>query len=470
MFSTSIMRVALLLVVSSLLLRLAAMAAFPLFDTTEARYGEMARLMWQTGNWVTPLFDYGVPFWGKPPMQTWVSAAGISLLGLSEFSVRLPHFLAGVGIMALCWCFARRVIPGGMPFIALLVLACSPGFMLSIGMVMTDTLLTLSVSISLMSFWWAVNHPSPLTRQAFYYGGFIGLGIGMLAKGPVALVLVGLAMLPWLLICRHLRTFLTELPWFTGAILMVSVCGPWYLMAEHATPGFLEYFIVGEHWLRFTVPGWEGDLYGNAHEKVKGTIWLYLLIGSIPWLPWLLSQFKKLYRLESEDKNLVVFLLCWFLSPAILFTFAGNILPAYVMPGIPALALLVTFVGDKKQLKRLLALGLITPLLLGGLLYAGASGQISKSSEKSLLASIPPEAAKEHGVFYLDKRPFSGQFYSSGIAKQIAPEDLYQQRQGLQGFFVVEKASSWIKVFDDKSCALRNQNRTRLLYYCSALR
>ncbi|GAK84400.1 hypothetical protein JCM19238_1967 [Vibrio ponticus] len=47
------------------LIRLISLGAYPLMDTTEARYGEMARLMTETGNWLTPQFDYGVPFWGK---------------------------------------------------------------------------------------------------------------------------------------------------------------------------------------------------------------------------------------------------------------------------------------------------------------------------------------------------------------------------------------------------------------------
>jgi 4-amino-4-deoxy-L-arabinose transferase-like glycosyltransferase len=69
-----------LLLAFALLLRLISLAAYPLMDTTEARYGEMARLMVETGNWLTPQFDYGVPFWGKPPLFTWMSAYGIELL------------------------------------------------------------------------------------------------------------------------------------------------------------------------------------------------------------------------------------------------------------------------------------------------------------------------------------------------------------------------------------------------------
>ena len=58
---------------------------------------------------------------------------------------------------------------------------------------------------------------------------------------------------------------------------------PWYLLAERKTPGFLDYFLVGEHWRRFTVPGWDGDRYGNAHLEPRGMIWAFLLQACLPW-------------------------------------------------------------------------------------------------------------------------------------------------------------------------------------------
>ena len=62
-------------------IRLFFNAVIPLTDKTEARYGEVARLMAETGNWIVPQIDYGVPFWAKPPLSTWLSAGSISLLG-----------------------------------------------------------------------------------------------------------------------------------------------------------------------------------------------------------------------------------------------------------------------------------------------------------------------------------------------------------------------------------------------------
>ena len=121
------------LLIAALLIRLLSLGTYPLMDTTEARYGEMARLMVETGNWLTPQFDYGVPFWGKPPLFTWMSASGIELLGVNEFAVRTPHWLAGVLVIVLMAWFARR--QGYDALVTALVLATCGLFSIAAGAV-----------------------------------------------------------------------------------------------------------------------------------------------------------------------------------------------------------------------------------------------------------------------------------------------------------------------------------------------
>src|SRR6202158_6260157 len=84
-----------------LLARLVGMAAAPLMDTTEARYGEISRKMAELNDWVTPWFDYGVPYWGKPPLSFWVTAISFKLFGVNEFTARLPHLLISLAIIGL---------------------------------------------------------------------------------------------------------------------------------------------------------------------------------------------------------------------------------------------------------------------------------------------------------------------------------------------------------------------------------
>ena len=80
-----------ILIVVILVIRGVLNYSVPLMDKTEARYAEIARIMNETKNWITPQIDYGVPFWGKPPISSWMSAVSIYLFGENEFFLRLPY-------------------------------------------------------------------------------------------------------------------------------------------------------------------------------------------------------------------------------------------------------------------------------------------------------------------------------------------------------------------------------------------
>ena len=106
---TAARRFLIALVAGFFLLRLGAMFVLPFTDTTEARYAEIARKMVETGNWLTPQFDYGVPFWGKPPLHTWLSAAGMQVFGVSEAAARLPILLTALAVLFLVYVNAAKM-------------------------------------------------------------------------------------------------------------------------------------------------------------------------------------------------------------------------------------------------------------------------------------------------------------------------------------------------------------------------
>ncbi|MDC5822547.1 ArnT family glycosyltransferase [Vibrio europaeus] len=412
---------------AALLIRLLTLGAYPLMDTTEARYGEMARLMIETGNWITPQFDYGVPFWGKPPLFTWMSAVGIETFGINEFAVRVPHWIAGVVILLFMGLFAKRLGYSGL--ITALVLATCGIFSIAAGAVMTDMALTLGMTIAMLGFylcWLSYEEDKP--NRGWGYIGFVGLAIGLLAKGPLVIVLMGLAVVPWLIVqhgfTQSLKVLWQRFPIATGTLLMLVIALPWYVLAERATPGFIDYFIVGEHFKRFLVSGWEGDLYGTAHNEVRGTIWLFWLYSAAPWsivLPVLLWKKRRSLKSTIKPKHgIVSFLLFWMIAPLVLFTFSGNILPAYVLPGVPAIGLLMAIlVSDLKQDKKWFKVtASIVPALLVitvGFIHFDVG---DKRSDKVVLRMAQPDVA----TYYVGSRPFSGQFYSSGQAKLLSDD------------------------------------------------
>ena len=128
---------------------------------------------------------------------------------------------------------------------------------------MTDMLLCLSMTMAMTGFWRGWQG-----ERRYVYLMYAGLGIGLLAKGPLILVLAGLVLLPWIVWAHGFRRMPGEvfrrLQPFSGILLMLVIATPWYYLMEQASPGFLEYFLVGEHFQRFIESGWRGDLYGSG--------------------------------------------------------------------------------------------------------------------------------------------------------------------------------------------------------------
>lgn len=418
-------RLALWLTLLALLaVRLGTLGAYPLTDTSEARYGEMVRKMVELSDWVTPWFDYGVPFWGKPPLAFWLSAASAKLLGVSEFAVRLPSFLLGLAMLALS---ARLATGRDHALLAAVMMASGVLFFVASGAMLTDTALAFAVTLAMTAFWFGVAAPDAQARR-WRYLLFVALGLGLLSKGPVALILSGAPVGAWALVNRRLKASILALPWVRGLALTLAITLPWYLLAESRTPGFLEYFLRGENFLRFVDPNWAGDLYGGVHTRPKGHIWLLWLGAAAPWsLLLIVAAAGALLRRDAAAVRSVVgffradprrqYLLCFALAPGCFFTLAGSVLPTYVLPGIPALAVLLAefwMVRDAGlPVRRLAAIALALPLSFALFLSALDPLFVGDKSQQLLLSQLPPRAS----VIYLDRRPYSAQFYSEGRAK-----------------------------------------------------
>src|SRR5690606_37237819 len=136
---------------------------------------------------------------GKPPLAFWSQALAFRLLGVNEFAARLPSWLATAATLALIFTLARELFGNRVARWALLIYATSLLPYVAAGAVMTDPFLVLGTTLSMSAFALAPRQPLPRWR----YGFFLGLALGLLAKGPLALVLVAGPLLPWLLWHRN---------------------------------------------------------------------------------------------------------------------------------------------------------------------------------------------------------------------------------------------------------------------------
>jgi 4-amino-4-deoxy-L-arabinose transferase-like glycosyltransferase len=399
--------------------RLLLLDAYPLTDNTEARYAEIARKMVETGQWLVPQIDYGVPFWAKPPLSMWLTAMSYEVLGVSAFAARLPSLLLGVAICALAWRLAVR--RGGALFAlrATTVVATSALMLVSAGAVMTDPAMVLGTTLSMAGFWLAVSEHD----RRWGYLFFVGIAIGLLAKGPVATVLTLLPIGAWTMLTGRYADCLRRLPWIGGTLLTLALVVPWYVAAELQSPGFLRYFIVGEHWERFLVPGWKGDLYGAGHAFPRGAIWLFALASTLPWSPWLVWQAVRRGALRrvatpSSGDGWLLYLVCWTLAPLVFFTLSRNILPTYVLPGLVGFGLLVAEVwhGDSSG-TRVERLGLVMPVFLVAALIVGSRAGFQ--SQREIVSAWQRSTAGTTPLVYYPQRPLSAAFYSQGKAKRV---------------------------------------------------
>ena len=424
------------------LARLLSLAFYPLMDMTEARYADIARRMAESGDWVSLSLDQMRTFWGKPALSFWATAAGLKLFGVNAWAARFPHYLMGIGVAALVWCHGaehgRRL---GWHAVALL--AGSLLFLLSAGAVMTDMALALGTTMVMSGFWRCVSGRSGLAPRVVL---FAGLAIGLLAKGPLALALCGVPIGGWILWQRQWTQAWRRVPWIAGLLVVAALVLPWYLLAEERSPGFLEYFIVGEHVYRFLVRGWSGDLYSNAHGMPRGTIWLFAMAAALPWaavlpLAALMGAFRRANVLATVERR---YLLLWLLWPCVLFTLAGNVLVTYVLPSLPAMALLCagwTAAATRPvRIDRLLAaVLLLLALAIPALLVAGDRGKRFDRHSLLPLVQVYQKLAKPgEALLEVPGVSFSTDFYTRGQARGLRyGEDLPVLSSGRVAYVII---------------------------------
>lgn len=452
-----------LLLLLVIALRLLTLGAYPLIDSTEGRYAEIAREMVVTGNWIVPHLDPDLPFWGKPPLSFWAKAVSFEVFGTTEFAARFPAFLFSLLSLAAVFALARRAYGAAAALRACLILStCGLFFAMKAG-VLTDPALLFTVTMTLAAF----GHYFVLRRfdAVSGYLMFAGLGLGLLAKGLVGIIIPGVTMFLWVLVYRDWAS-LRRLPWLGGMALFLVIGVPWHLLAEAQTPGFLEYYIVGEHFLRFVDSGWAGDLYGNPHEEPKGMIWLFALVAAMPWsliVVYNVIRRRLPLRIAMGDRVLVYSAL-WFLSSALFFTLSDNIIITYVLPALPGFAIMAerilavtmsrrgrpspeTF-PSRRRLPRLrpaavpyIALA-VALLANAGVLLLLPSLAANRSQRDLVEVFEACRTTPDANLIYYNKFPHSGDFYAGGAAFSIPREGLDLLLERLddhhEDFFVVD--------------------------------
>lgn len=426
-------RALLLILIAIVAARFVSLGLYPLLDKTEARYAYIGELMVQSGNWITPLIEPTRPFWAKPVLSTWLTALSLLALGFNAFAARVSSFLIFIAVTWLTFELASRERGREFGLLAACIFASTGLAFYLGGTVMTDPALMLGVCLTMAGYWRCVVAPRAHAKL-WGYVFFIGVAIGSLAKGPIGVIIPGMSIVAWATHQRRWMDSWRRLPWVTGVLLAMVLVVPWYLAAEHRTPGFLRYFIVGEHFERFWITGWDGDLYGSARIFPIGSIWPFGFVAMLPWSAILVGLlFRREVREQLRPSMLhdpwLSYLIYWLLAPFVLFTFSRNILLTYVATSLPAFALLTMHALQSckwrfdRQIVALVSLGPPALFLIVAMVVFADPGWRYLSSQKAMIAEYQSRHPTGDDLTYLFNEPYSAAFYSHGRTKVAANND-----------------------------------------------
>ena len=168
-----------------------------LLGPDEPSYAAVAREMYHTGDWITPRL-HGMTWFEKPILWYWSAAISFTIFGVTEFAARLPSALSATATVFLTYIVCRRLWGQGIAIAASLIVASSVGCFSFSRAASMDMLLTSCLTVALLCFLMGYNVAGP-NRRWWFVGFYAFVGLGVLAKGPVAVVLPVLALLGYLL-------------------------------------------------------------------------------------------------------------------------------------------------------------------------------------------------------------------------------------------------------------------------------
>ncbi|WP_143968416.1 ArnT family glycosyltransferase [Tepidimonas fonticaldi] len=318
----------------------------PLFDVDEGAFSEATREMLVNGDWLSAWLN-GVPRYDKPILIYWLQALSVAVLGLHEWALRLPSALAAMGWGWAVWRFVRERADAAAAERALWIVATALGPWIMARAATADALLNLWLTLACLDLWrYLERGQRPDLLRVYFW-----VGLGLLTKGPVAVLIPAAAGTLYTLLTRDGSTWRRIAFDMRGWLLLLAVAAPWYaaMLLTHGQ-AFVDGFILRHNVQRFT-----GTLEGHSGG------WLYYLIALplllLPWsaaLPAVLRQIK-----PDVQTPLTRYLWLWCGFVLVFFSLSGTKLPHYVLYGSTPLMILLAL-----RLPALRGAWLIVPVAL----------------------------------------------------------------------------------------------------------
>jgi 4-amino-4-deoxy-L-arabinose transferase-like glycosyltransferase len=314
------------------------LGGFGLIGADEPRYAQVAREMLDHHDWITPTLG-GRAWLEKPPMYYWQAMLAYRIFGVSDQAARIPSAIDATLLVIGVYVFFRKFRPGVEIDAALIAASCAGviGYARAASM---DMALTASFAVGMLT-WWAWRESG---RKIYLAGFYACMALGMLAKGPVAPFLAAATIVTFVAATREGR-LIAKTVWLPGIVLFFALVLPWYVAVQLRNPQFFREFILQHNLARFS-----SNLYHHLEP-----FWYYvpvIALALVPWIVFVIVAFTESGRIwwaertaERTEPDLelqfAVFVCCWLVVPVLFFSISQSKLPGYILPAIPAGAVLL---------------------------------------------------------------------------------------------------------------------------------
>jgi 4-amino-4-deoxy-L-arabinose transferase-like glycosyltransferase len=331
-----------LIILIGLALLLPGTRTMPLLDRDEPRFAQATIEMIERNEWIIPYFNGEYRF-DKPVLTYWIMRIGYCIFGKNELGARIHSIISTILIGLVVWWAGRRWFSARIGFAAAVGLLTCLQFIINGRSCVADMLMVLSVTVSQVCLYELLCRRGSYTHLGWILTFYLSLGLGFLAKGPVALLVPALSAVLFRFIFWRRPLPWSNLKFHIGIPLMLIVISSWGVPALLKTQGLFWKIGMNEHVVKRGIE----VFHGRLHTPV-----FYLVTAFISLFPWIAFAGEGWHVLRSRWRRENAFLVAWFTAPYLIFSFYATQLPHYVMPGFAAFFLIMAQSLEVPLVKR----------------------------------------------------------------------------------------------------------------------
>ncbi|MBK7392975.1 MAG: glycosyltransferase family 39 protein [Chloracidobacterium sp.] len=413
----------------------------PFLGPDEPRYAQVAREMFERGDWVTPTLG-GFNWFEKPALLYWFEIASYNIFGVSEFAARLGPALCGLGTVASLWILGRNIDSDSKTedqspktdfanWLALIA-ASTLGILIFAHGASFDIIVTFPMTAALVGFF-IFDQAKDRSFKKYHLpllSFYFFIGVSLLAKGLIGIIFPIAIVAFYHILAWKMPSKIFVLSLFWGTVIAVAVASIWYVpvISRNGWP-FVDEFFIQHHFQRFT-----SNKYQHP-QPFYFFIWVLPLM-TLPWLPFFFAAIWNFVRgifprrdaVTQRDQMsplvsaspLILFSIAWLLVPLVFFSLSGSKLPGYILPAVPAAVILTSsyiyrLVEQSDRWKTAVLSGAALVFIATFALAAFVVPRFSSSETvKGLFEAANARGLTTERVFTLHTISHSTEFYAAG--------------------------------------------------------